>query len=97
MVVHHQAELGAMIAEHAKTMPRPLPEDFAPELTIEGDTVVAFIRTDGLVCRLGFHLSADPVVNGKAMRALWQSMWQALECRRLSDPAVMPFWTPENG
>lgn len=80
--------IGAQIMADLAVMPKPMPEDFSPDLWVEDGKLCCHVRYefDGQVSgsyALGFVLSDDPTANDGRMRQLRYSLWQALEMTRL--------------
>ena len=78
------------IAETMASIPKPMPDDFAPHLWLDdgGICMLADYPFDGkrrAQYSLGFKLTDDPALNGKALLATWQRLWLCLELTRLGD------------
>lgn len=76
------------VADAIANMPRPMPDNFAPKLWVEeGNRICVYARRHfgerHCAFGFGFILTDDPETNGKAMKQLWRSLWEALEMVRL--------------
>jgi hypothetical protein len=63
---------------------REMPDDFDPPITQEDDWTVCRMVYDGVhTINLGFPRSGDPFHDGRTLRMLRLSVWQACEMFRL--------------
>ena len=75
--------------------PRGMPEDFAPEMWVDGDVRCARYQVVGGTIQLGYKFTPEyPHSDDRLDHVLKQSIWQAAELLRLNrtDEATKMIW-----
>jgi hypothetical protein len=85
-----EPRLEKQVAETLARVPVEAPSGFMPDLWVADDGICCSVRYpfDGTrtgTYSLGFKLTDDPLLNGKAMNAVRHRLWLALEMTRLGD------------